>query len=557
MMPASTAIDGLDLGTIIDNRYVVRQKIGRGNMATVYLATDEMADSEVAIKIMSDRLVGRPERVQRFFNEHRFAARVGRHDNVVCTFGDGRIGGDEGTPYLVMERVIGPSMAFMIALEERLAPAHATRIALGIARGLQAMHEAGVVHRDIKPSNIMIAVSESRDVEVPKIADFGLAVLLQHEDSGELRPRLTLHEQIPGSAGYMAPEAVGRVPPHPSADVFGFGMLLAEALVGRNPCEGIVRDDYLAEVTREDWSVPERVLDQIESAPLRSLVVACTRRVPEDRPTVAEVIQRLEGLAVPAAVRSIPPPLVLPVRGGKDEPRPAPRSKTRWAWGWIVAAILLLGLIAGLAVLMKQDSQRTQPRETTPTREQPIPASISASSTTAEQAATDETSTGGTGDATAEPSSSDDADGDRDHTTSSTGPARVRPPGPRKRHGGKRPKDKRSDDGGVQEPPSQTDGPNEVECATLRESVSQARRDGRWSRIPFNVKAKRACFGATEYRRLLVEALARSGRHEQCMKPTDGCLCGARYRHARRSGSLVGCQRRRVLGDPSCAGHRD
>lgn len=555
MMLATAEVEEIESGTIVDDRYIVRQKIGRGNMATVYLATDELANREVAIKIMSARLVGRPDRVRRFFNEHRFTTIVGRHDNIVFTYGDGRLGGEDGTPYLVMERVIGPSLELMIALDRRLEAPRAARVILGVAKALQVVHAVGIVHRDIKPGNILIAVPETGDGEVPKLADFGLAVHVRDDGNGALRPRMTLHDQLPGSSGYMAPELVDRVQPHASADVFGLGMVLAEALVGRNPYYGIAREDYLAEVTRPDWSLAERVLTQIESEPLRSLVVDCTRRDPRDRPSVADVIARLEPIAASSSVDSMPrlspdlevcrTPTVAAMASevlvatdrpspGESAPsadgdttagRPAARSRSPHRWRWIGAVILLVGIGLALALVTPDAQKHAAPAtRVEPSLDQSAAAALAVSTTDDGGSTTGVLETGETDPEGS--STTDEVAVTSDDESGSTGGLASSVPdqhtgGPRKRRRGTGKDDRGGsgdDDVEKSDPPPTRVEPEPVECATVRSSIEQARRDGRWSRLPYNIKAKRACFEATEYRRLLVEALARSGRHAECIE---------------------------------------
>jgi len=491
-------------------------------MATVYLATDELTNSEVAVKLMSPRLVGRPEREQRFFNECRFIGRVGRHDNVVVMLGDGRINGKDGAPYLVMERVIGPSLEFLLAIEDRLGSERAARIALGVAKGLQATHAAGVVHRDVKPGNVVVAQpDDDSEVEVAKLLDFGLAAVIPDGTEGA-QSRLTLHGQIPGSAGYMPPESTTCLEPDPSADVFGLGMLLVEILVGKPPYESMSRPEYLAEVTRDGWSLSQSVLDQIESVSLRSLVVACTRSDPRDRPTMAEVILRLEAVVGSAAVLSISAPRMVPMPevggGAPAEAKAGPQS--RRAWLWVVIALLLLGGGVVIGVWMHGLDGKIHAGGRS------VPVSLATSTTVYEETAGGETSEGGTSDA--KPVSSGEGESstsgaDRDDeqvTTTGDGP---RPP--RSKHRRRRRSDDTAGDdeggdaeSGEPETPAPEPDRSSAECDPLRHSVAEMRREGGWSRIPFVLKANRACFGPKEYRRLLVEALARLGLNAECIE---------------------------------------
>src|SRR5690606_14101572 len=284
-----------------------------------------------------------------FLNEYEFSVKVGRHENIVATLAQGRLGGEDGAPYLVMERIVGPSLDLMLAMHGRLDPEQACRIALGIARGVEAMHRAGVVHRDIKPSNVMVAELEDGKGGVAKILDFGLATSAKLAREGDHRPRLTLHEQIPGSSGYMAPEVAERADPHPSVDVFGFGMLLVELLTGRNPYEGMSRDEYLVEVTRKGWALPSAVLDQIDPSVLDSLVVACTQRRPEERPSMTEVVRSLVDVIDPAptavdSMAATKPRLDEETELTEERPSSPSRRWLGWLKGGLVASVVVVVL---------------------------------------------------------------------------------------------------------------------------------------------------------------------------------------------------------------------
>ncbi|MEX1367748.1 MAG: serine/threonine-protein kinase, partial [Nannocystaceae bacterium] len=289
------ASNHLNEGAIIDERYVVRTEIGIGNMATVYLAEDAIAQRSVAIKVMSERLVGRPDRERRFFNEDRFQALLANHPNVVRTYGHGRVSGPDSAPYLAMEHVAGPSLGLLITVKKCLEPEHVVHLGLGIANGLRAIHRAGIVHRDVKPDNILVAIAQSRETadEVAKIADFGLAIQLTDAQGAQVS-RMTHHLAIPGSSGYIAPEATSFAVPSPSMDVFGLGMVLLEALTGINPYAETSREAYLEEIARPEWAIPSAALAEVACAPLRALVAECTQRDPNARPTIDEVIGRLE-----------------------------------------------------------------------------------------------------------------------------------------------------------------------------------------------------------------------------------------------------------------------
>lgn len=558
MMAASSASDGLDPGIIVDARYRIQQEIGQGNMATVYLATDELTGREVALKVMRERLAGRPDRVQRFLKEHELGSEVGRHENIVATLDHGRVGGHEGTPYLVMELIVGPSLDLMLAMHQRLEARRAISIAMGIAKGLDAIHRAGVVHRDVKPSNVLVAQLEG-EVEVAKLLDFGLAIRAQTSQAGDLRARLTLFTQIPGSAGYMAPEVVARVEPHPSADVFGFGILLVELLTGRHPFDGLDRDNYLSEITRSDWSLAQAVVDEIEVPEARALVVACTQRRPDDRPSMAEVISSLNTLLGPS-LTSVDSMAATHPRGQRAEldERTGAAASLAKGWRWTALPVLLVASV-GLGVALQdtpgprspsleehrsrsaslatvaveengvgergtssgQPSSQATDGDTasyegapTALTEEPSPIAVEAvSATTAEEASTpmsEEIST-----LAVEATSATAAEGsppERRSRRKKRGQARA----PRERRDSSRDKPVPSSSSQAV-PPRVT-----AECKLLHDSIASMRAEGGWSRILFLIKANRGCFNRAEYRRLRIEALARTGKHEECVKAGAG-----------------------------------
>lgn len=146
--------------------YVVERQLGAGAMGEVYLARDPILDRLVAIKRIAARTVSDAAR-ERFVVEARAAARI-QHDNVAAVYRAGEV---DGSPFIVSEFVAGApldTLAFPLAYERVL------DIAVGLARGLAAAHERGVLHRDLKPGNVILA-----DGDRPKLVDFGLAKLLE------------------------------------------------------------------------------------------------------------------------------------------------------------------------------------------------------------------------------------------------------------------------------------------------------------------------------------------------------------------------------------------
>lgn len=217
------------------SHYKVTAKIGAGGMGEVYLAEDTDLNRQVALKFLPPAYASDTDALERFKREARAAAAL-NHPAIITVH---HIGTHEGRPYIVMEHVNGQSLADAMAAGGVLPVADTLKLALRIAEGLIAAHDAGVVHRDIKPDNILI---DSRgDV---KIADFGLAKL--HGVT-----RVTQEQSTVGTVHYMSPEqARGDEVDHRS-DIFSFGVLLYELITGQRPFAGQHREAILYAITSE------------------------------------------------------------------------------------------------------------------------------------------------------------------------------------------------------------------------------------------------------------------------------------------------------------------
>jgi serine/threonine protein kinase len=199
-------------------RYRVTKTLGAGAMGEVYAATDDVLGREVAIKTLrSESGVTARFIDDRFRNEARAIAQFS-HPGVVQVF-DIDLAADP--PYLVMEKVTGPSLAERLRAGP-LPPAELVPLGIQIARALAAAHAAGVVHRDLKPSNILGAGPGTW-----KLADFGVAHI---PDSS-----LTMTGQFVGSPAYAAPESLVKGISAPAGDVYGLGATLYEAATGTWP----------------------------------------------------------------------------------------------------------------------------------------------------------------------------------------------------------------------------------------------------------------------------------------------------------------------------------
>jgi len=218
----------------IANRYVVSGEIARGGCATVLEARDAVLDRLVAIKILQPGGLDRAG-LERFAREARVAAAI-HHPNVCSVIDAGRL--DDGSPFLVMERLYGETLRAYVGRVRRLDPEDAIEIALQILSGLDAAHELGIVHRDVKPENVFL-VRPHDALPVVKLLDFGMC------RAGDTRVRpvvamrldddrtLTRAGTVVGTPEYMAPEqASGRRQFDLRIDLYAVGVVLYEVLTG-------------------------------------------------------------------------------------------------------------------------------------------------------------------------------------------------------------------------------------------------------------------------------------------------------------------------------------
>jgi serine/threonine-protein kinase len=205
-------------------RYEIVAEIGRGAMGTVYKAIDPMLGRTVALKTIGVE-ANDPDLTEyeaRFYLEAKAVGGL-NHPNIVTVHD---VGSSGGVPYMAMEYIAGRELAALTREGRPLPVAQALDLAVQIAEGLAYAHAHGVIHRDIKPANVMIAGDGTA-----KIADFGIARMRSSETRSEASAVL-------GSPRYMSPEQVlGRRADHRS-DIFSFGVMLYEMLVGAPPFAG-------------------------------------------------------------------------------------------------------------------------------------------------------------------------------------------------------------------------------------------------------------------------------------------------------------------------------
>jgi Protein kinase domain len=285
-------------GTVLGGRYRLVGLIGKGGMGEVYRADDLVLGQAVALKFLPEALVGDSDWLVRFRGEVR-AARQVSHPNVCRVYDIAEV---DGFTFLSMEFVQGEDLAGLLRRIGRLSPDKATEMARGLAAGLAAAHDKGVLHRDLKPGNVLI--DEHGRV---RLADFGLAGV-DHQSEG-----------LSGTPAYMAPELFDRKPATVQSDIYALGLVLYEMFSGKPAFSGTtVRE--LARLHHEFTPPPLTELVPEVDPMADRIILRCLAKDPAQRPTSAlQVAAALPGgdpLAAALAAGETPSPEMVAASGG-------------------------------------------------------------------------------------------------------------------------------------------------------------------------------------------------------------------------------------------------
>ncbi|YCK80369.1 Stk1 family PASTA domain-containing Ser/Thr kinase [Arthrobacter sp. D3-18] len=253
------------IGTTVDGRYTVRSRLARGGMSTVYLATDQRLERDVALKVLHPHLANDPTFLERLSREAKAAASLS-HPHIVGVLDQGE---DGHIAYLVMEYVKGHTLRDTLNEQGALPPRLALALIDPVIEGLAAAHRSGLIHRDVKPENVLIA-----DDGRIKVGDFGLArAISANTSTGALI----------GTVAYLAPELVLGQPADARSDIYSAGIMLYEMLTGKQPYAGdspiqVAYQHVNAVVGRPSDAAPGLAED------LDELVQWCTAVDAENRP---------------------------------------------------------------------------------------------------------------------------------------------------------------------------------------------------------------------------------------------------------------------------------
>ncbi len=277
-------------GSVLGGKFRIGQKIGSGGIGVVYAAEHVSLGHEVAIKVLRGAAARDGGEIARLRREAYIQVHVD-HPNVARVFDLDQM--PDGSIYVVMERLVGQSLADKLGRDGLLAPGFAIPAFIEVARGLAAAHAKGAVHRDLKPANIFLC-----EDGVAKVLDFGMSKLAAAES-------LTQAGYTLGTPEYMAPEQCIGGSVDGRTDVYACGILMYEALTGDLPIKGKNRRELLdlqqrqvprsLRARRPDLPIPEA---------LDAAVMRCLRKKMGDRPSDAGELERmleaipLEGLSV-------------------------------------------------------------------------------------------------------------------------------------------------------------------------------------------------------------------------------------------------------------------
>lgn len=255
------------------DRYRFERVLGQGGMATILSARDERLARDVAIKLIRPEHFGDSEMKARFEREAKAVARIS-HPGVIGLFDSGEL--PDGTAYLVMEKLSGHDLSYLLARDGPGTPRQVARLARQAGAALSAAHRAGVVHRDVKPANLFL-VDEPAGFRV-KVLDFGLAKSMAYEKG------LTQTGMIVGTPEYMSPEQVRGWNLDARTDVYSLGAVCYEALSGRRAIGGEDVGRVMVNVLVE---TPEPISTLLPGVPQEAAAAleAALAKEPLDRPS--------------------------------------------------------------------------------------------------------------------------------------------------------------------------------------------------------------------------------------------------------------------------------
>lgn len=274
-------------GQVVAGKYRVDRLIGKGGMAAVWAGTNERTGKRVALKVILRSFASSQDAEELFRREAMAASRV-NHPNVVNVFD---VVDHEGMMCIVMELLDGEPLGLYLAEKPPLSVEEAVTLLLPAMRGVAAANAQGIVHRDLKPQNLFICIGPDGRLLTTKVLDFGISVMVEKAIDASAETVVTMH----GTPAYMSPEHIMNAADiDQRADVYGFGVLLFEALTKHLPFPGDPGPALLMRILNDP--VPKASLFRSDlPADLVEIIARAMAKNPQDRfPTLNEFIGALE-----------------------------------------------------------------------------------------------------------------------------------------------------------------------------------------------------------------------------------------------------------------------
>ncbi|MCF2622334.1 Stk1 family PASTA domain-containing Ser/Thr kinase [Collinsella tanakaei] len=276
--------------TVLGGRYLLKDRVGAGGMASVYRATDQVLDRTVAVKIMLPQYAGDPTFAARFKQEAQAAAGL-QSPYIVGVYDWGK---DGDTYYIVMEYLRGTDLKSGIRSHGALDPKKVAQIGAQICGALSVAHKHEIVHRDIKPQNIMV----QPDGNI-KVMDFGIA---RAKNS-----HLTQDNNVLGTAHYVSPEQTRGQELGPTSDIYSLGVVMYECATGQVPFDG---DDAISVALKQvnELPVPPSQINPGVDGDLERIILKCMEKDPADRFQTADELRRVLNSYLAGRTVDVPEP---------------------------------------------------------------------------------------------------------------------------------------------------------------------------------------------------------------------------------------------------------
>ncbi len=281
-------------GTVLGGKYRIGRKIGSGGIGVVYAAEHVTLGHEVAVKVLRGAAARDGGEIARLRREAYIQVHV-EHPNVVRVLDLDQMA--DGSIYVIMERLLGRSLADKLARDGLIAPGFAVPVFIDVCRALHAAHKKGVVHRDLKPGNIFLC-----EDGLAKVLDFGMSKLASAES-------LTQAGYTLGTPEYMAPEQCIGAQVEPRTDIYALGVMMYEALTGELPIIAQHRRDLL-DLHQRQIPIPMRLRRPELPIPeaLDLAIIKCLKKRLNERPkSAAELEQLLAAIPIGTLPTAYPP----------------------------------------------------------------------------------------------------------------------------------------------------------------------------------------------------------------------------------------------------------